>query len=856
MSSPPASRWEPGARSRWRRVSRWRSRDEQTLTDNGALSFGTGDTVDLSTNYAGTAQILVAGSLTAAGTTFNSGTGTASNITVNSGGTITPTTSTFNLPLFLPYVDVPSLAGNTSFDQVEIESGTLSTGTLALNLIGTNPTNLSYVFPAGFTVGPGGTMTVAAGVTVAIPGEQTLTDNGTLTFGTGDTVDLSTNYAGTAQILVGGSLTAAGTTFNSGTGTASNITVNSGGIITPTTSTFNLPLFLPYVDVPSLAGNTSFDQVEIESGTLSTGTLALNLIGTNPTNLSYVFPAGFTVGPGGTMTVAAGVTVAIAGQQTLTDNGALSFGTGDTVDLSTNYAGTAQILVAGSLTASGTTFNSGTGTASNITVNTGGTITPTTSTFNLPLFLPYNDVPSLAGNTSFDQVEIESGTISSGTLALNLIGTNPTNLSYVFPAGFTVDSGGTMTVAAGVTVAIPGQQTLTDNGMLSFATGDTVDLSTNYAGTAQIVVGGTLTASGTTFDSATGTTSNIQINSGGIITASDNTFDVLPLALNSGSTATLQFNTFTGQLSVNSGATIDIEGNDFSKVGNNGVIAAGSASAQIILENNYWGTTDTTAIGKLILDHNDNAQLPTIVFEPVWSSNSGTLASPASALYSSSAQSINLTAAVSTTGGIPITGGTETFTILNGSVTVGQATSPQPVSGGTVTAAYQLPAGTAVGKYTIEASYSGYGSYPALTDTSQFLTISPSATQVAITSSALSLIAGNTGEVTVQLEDASGNPAASATAQTINLSTTSGSGGFYANQSLSDPITSVVISPGQTSASFYYEDTLAGTPTLTANDTALGSAPTQQEAVSPAAVNSFTVTTNFASPDIAGRRAP
>ena len=96
----------------------------------------------------------------------------------------------------------------------------------------------------------------------------------------------------------------------------------------------------------------------------------------------------------------------------------------------------AQLVVDGTLTASGTTFAEGTGTGASITVNSGGIITPTTSTFNLPLFVPYNDVLSLAtgNNESFDQIEINSGTIPSGNeLDLNLIGTNTTNLVYLFP---------------------------------------------------------------------------------------------------------------------------------------------------------------------------------------------------------------------------------------------------------------------------------------------------------------------------------------------------------------------------------------------------------------------------------------
>ena len=122
-----------------------------------------------------------------------------------------------------------------------------------------------------------------------------------------------------------------------------------------------------------------------------------------------------------------------------------------------------------------------------------------------------------------------------------------------------------------------------------------------------------------------------------------------------------------------------------------------------------------------------------------------------------------------------------------------------------------------------------------------------------ITSPALNLIAGIRGQITVQLEDAYDNlGAVSNSAQTINLTTTSTAGTFYATQSGTTPIASVVISVGQTSASFYYSDTKAGTPTVTASDSALSSSPTQVETINPAIVNDFVVTTSFANPDVAG----
>ena len=74
--------------------------------------------------------------------------------------------------------------------------------------------------------------------------------------------------------------------------------------------------------------------------------------------------------------------------------------------------------------------------------------------------------------------------------------------------------------------------------------------------------------------------------------------------------------------------------------------------------------------------------------------------------------------------------------------------------------------------------------------------------------------------ITVQVEDQFGNAVAES-GDTVNLSTTSGSGLFYANATGVVAITSVTT--GATgSASFVYYDQLAGTPTLTAKDTNTG----------------------------------
>jgi hypothetical protein len=94
--------------------------------------------------------------------------------------------------------------------------------------------------------------------------------------------------------------------------------------------------------------------------------------------------------------------------------------------------------------------------------------------------------------------------------------------------------------------------------------------------------------------------------------------------------------------------------------------------------------------------------------------------------YSPTAQTVALSATVTDTS-IPtdkVSEGTVTFTVKNGSTLVG--TAPGSVSGGTASASFNVPAGQALGSYTIGVSYSdSTGNLLDSGDTSSTLTITP-----------------------------------------------------------------------------------------------------------------------------------
>ena len=531
------------------------------LTDGGILDFASDDKVSING-----AIIAVNGTMSTTTNDSFTNIGGGSYIAVNSGGELAASNTTFTLallsldnnsklkatdltgdvfdtPVSLPYNDVQYLANNATFDDVEINPGTLPSDTLSLDQIGTNSSSLRYDFLSGFTVASGATIAVGPNVSVLIQGGN-LTDGGILDFASGDKVSING-----AIIAVNGTMSTTTNDSFTNIGGGSYIAVNSGGELAASNTTFTLallsldnnsklkatdltgdvfdtPVSLPYSDVQYLANNATFNDVEINPGTLPSGTLSLDQIGTNSSSLRYDFLSGFTVASGATIAVGPNVSVLIQGGN-LTDGGILDFASGDKVSIN-------GAIIAVNGTMSTTTNDSFTniGGGSYIAVNSGGELAASNTTFTLallsldnnsklkatdltgdvfdtPVSLPYNDVQYLANNSTFNDVEINPGTLPSGTLSLDQIGTNSSSLRYDFLSGFTVASGATIAVGPNVSVLIQGGN-LTDGGILDFASDDKVSING-----AIIAVNGTMST--TTNDSFTniGGGSYIAVNSGG-----------------------------------------------------------------------------------------------------------------------------------------------------------------------------------------------------------------------------------------------------------------------------------------------------------------------------------------------------
>ena len=404
--------------------------------------------------------------------------------------------------------------------------------------------------------------------------------------------------------------------------------------------------------------------------------------------------------------------------------------------------------------------------------------------------------------------------------------------------------GASLNVGVDANLQIASGQALIDDGTLSFSRGDSVRLEGlsplgNIA--SQITVDGVMNAVNTNFQSDPQSgISAIQVNSGGQLVASNCVYTLLNLTLSSGSNDTLHGLNFSGQLAIQSGATIDISGNNFGNVGQEGIVASGDARATINLEHNYWGTSSVPEIQAKILDHAIDSARPTVDFQNFVNHRSVTAANPASATSSSSDQAVTLGATVTDLAGLPINEGTVTFTILKDNQVIGQPTASATVAFGSASITYTLPAGTAPGQYVIEADYSGAATdYFLSSDTSHFLTVNrgTAAKLVVHTQPSAMATAGQLflAPPMIYVEDDSGNLETGDNSTVVSVSLSSGSAPLDG--------TLMATASGGVATFTGLSDNLAGAITLGFSSPGLAGATSTEIVVSAAPASKLVVTT-------------
>ena len=187
-----------------------------------------------------------------------------------------------------------------------------------------------------------------------------------------------------------------------------------------------------------------------------------------------------------------------------------------------------------------------------------------------------------------------------------------------------------------------------------------------------------------------------------------------------------------------------------------------------------------------------------------------TTASPATVAFSSSAQNVTLSATVTSSAGT-VNEGNVIFTVLQGTNVIGTAAS-SPVSNGSASASYALPAGTDAGTYTIEAAYSdSTGSFAPSSDNTHTLTVT-SSTAAATTTTASSA----TATFSTSAQNVTLNATVTSSAGTVNEGTMTFS--ILEGTTVIGTATSQPVSNGSASVSYSLPaNTAAGTYTIEAN---------------------------------------
>ena len=369
------------------------------------------------------------------------------------------------------------------------------------------------------------------------------------------------------------------------------------------------------------------------------------------------------------------------------------------------------------------------------------------------------------------------------------------------------------------------------------------NVEANYAGPATLTdISGSISPTSTGAFTAgvwTGSVTVTKTNTADVITATDassgmtgssNSFAVNSAALASFTISTIPnpvtagksfsvtisaFDQYGNLLTSYSGATLsDLSGSGSLSPTTTGAFTAGAWTGSLTLTKAYTNdviTVTDSASGINVKSNQFNVVAGSIdhfVFNTIGQQTAGT------------AFTVTITAEDSSGNTVTNYAGSAGFTDLSGTITLkstGVFTNGVLQASVAITKAYTSDVITATDTSTGATGKSNTFNVVAAPPTQLVYT---AGTSQSITTSTVSSV------ITVQLEDASGNPATETSSVTVNLATSTTTGTFWSNSGGTTKITSVTIAAGLSTASFYYSDTAAGSPVLTASSTGLTSATT------------------------------
>ena len=407
--------------------------------------------------------------------------------------------------------------------------------------------------------------------------------------------------------------------------------------------------------VTSVAGtvNEGTETFTILSGTTPVGNSVTVDVSDGAANASYTLPAGT---PAGSYVIQA------------VYNGTADFGVSSDTSQTLTVSAAASATAAASASA---TFNGG---AENITLS--ATITSAAGTVD-------------EGTETFT---IVSGTTTIGSAVTVNVSDGAANTVYALPAG----------TPAGIYIIVAVYNGTTN--FLSF-TDNSQELVISAAASA--------TAAASASATFNGGVENITLSA--TITSAAGTVDE----------GTETFTIVSGTNPIGSAVTVNVSAGAASTVY---VLPAGTPAGIYIILAVYNGTTN-------FLSFTDNSEELVIS-----AAATVTAAASASATFNGGAENITLSATITSAAGT-VNAGTETFTILNGTTTIGSAVTVN-VSAGAASAVYVLPAGTPAGIYIILAVYNGTTNFLSFTDNSEHLVISAAATATAAASASATFNGG------------------------------------------------------------------------------------------------------------------
>ena len=699
----------------------------------GAVTINDGATLTLGT---GVATPISVGAITSGGA-FSTG----SNLTINSTGTITPSTVALTGSLTLTAGTLPMGANSLSVGgNLTRTSGLItSSGTVTLNgaaaqtadFTGSTLTNL--------------TLNNSSGATLTNTAGFTLSGNVVLTAGSLNLPNQNQN--------IGGSISGAGT-FNVASVTSATISL-TGNITANAVS-------LPGGGTFHVSGNWNVPTVTASTGTLDFNGAVAQTIVPNGQSLGAVTMSGTGgVSLSGTATMSS---LSVSAGETLTVGG----GTTTVLTVNGTYANAGTTSLSSTAAGAPTTLTMGPGTSIN---NTGGTLQVSSST-GLVTLDTSSGTTTLSGNalTLNGKALTLSGLTTAVAHTLTTTDTLTLTGSNTFNGGLTVNAAGasvaqgTSTLSASTLSVTAGSYTL-GAGNLSVSGALTNGGTFTVNGTPTTFSVGSLTSTGTWTNTATNTVTssgNVSI-SGTFGTPSNSTITM------TGATTTLNTGVQAGSLAVSGTGSVTVATTALNLAGTLSVATGGSLTDAT--SNLGMSVAGTATINGSITGGSGTDSFGSVGGSGTWNASSGT---------SSVSGGISVTTLSAGTGTINLTG-TQTistgYTFNNLTVTAGAGTvtlgTSETISGNVTITSGVVAAGTTLnvgGNWTntpgvtgftagsstvnftgaVTHSLSGATNFAGLSDTIAGSTLTFSATQTFGVSGLLTLSGASGSLITVQ----------------------------------------------------------------------------------------------------------